>query len=113
MRAMAMAGMLLAAGGCRTGATRCGAGERRLVSRMQCLVFWKAEDGREFLGGATMECPEARSYVERMNSGGGRPHWAREILVNVELDPAKDLLDPRNLPAAMKDRPAVKAQPKR
>jgi len=92
-------GVLISAAGCAAPAGRRGSsGEERCALRLkQCVVFWKV-DGREFMGGATLDCEEAEKYVARRNEEmGAGSNWFRPIYVNQDVGLARDCASPGEL----------------
>lgn len=77
-------------------------------SQLHCIVFWKVGD-REFMGGGTLPCAQAKAYVElRKKESTQANYWYREIWVNTIIDPAAQCMEPAKFhaPAA-----AVQAVP--
>ena len=81
------------------------------LSLRQCVVFWKAH-GKEFMGGATLNCGEAERYVARRNKDMGEgSHWFREIHVNQEIDLKTDCVSRREREKTKHGVPAIKRRP--
>ncbi|MBI3299060.1 MAG: hypothetical protein HYZ75_12900 [Elusimicrobia bacterium] len=61
------------------------------ISRPQCLIFWKAKDGPEFMGGAAVDCEFAKSAVADGNKAPkAADYWLREVWVNADIDIVSD-----------------------